>query len=946
MLFDSLTEPVKRALQELGFKEPTPPQTHASSLIAEGLNVLICAPTGSGKTEAAIIPVFNSLIKEGTSGGISVLYITPMRALNRDMMLRLEFWASRLNLKIEVRHGDTPASQRRKQSTSPPNILITTPETLQAILPGERMSKHLRSLKCVIVDEVHNLVESKRGVQLCVGLERLRNLSGEFQLIGLSATLGSPEEASRFLFGPNRAARIIRVDAPKKYEYVIDHPLLGEGEDVSSRGLLAPPELAARLVAINDLIDAHDSVLIFVNSRTVAEMLGEKLCRMRTDVAVHHGSLPREERERVEESFKRGELKALVCTSTLELGIDIGAVDAVIQYMSPRQVTSLIQRVGRSGHSLTRKSDGVIVTVSADDILESSAVILLSQEGRLEPSRPYRNSLDVLAHQTVGYLMDLGAAKSSYIFEEVKKTHPYCNLDSEAFERTVKFLSGLNKIRVDGDMLRKTRSTAEYYFENLSMIPDETRYFVIDATTNQRVGILGDEFMLLKARIGLHFICKGHVWQIEKISDDRKVYVTPVDDPLAAVPGWDGEMLPVPFELAQRTGSLRGTISQMLEIGGIEDAVVQLGGILPAPPSARRKVVEEIKEQKEMSSSVPTDTQIVLEGFQKYLVVHSCFGEAVNRTLGYAFEEVLSWRGLVRNWWADGYRILLELTVDTAEYGLETLKKQLLLFSEGGFDEVFWKAVQRNFPFPGRVKTVAERFGALRRGKYVSHPNLCSLPTRFENTVVYEEALHEIERDLIDLERTREVIHAINSGQLEVATYQAEDKPSPIAYHILYRYLDVPELVAPDSLARTGIQRLKAALLSTVVDLLCFTCRETQRRVVIGELGIKPVCMRCGSTLLSPVFWQTSAIEDLLRKKMNRIGLSKDEQSDLARARRAADLVLAYGRSAVVAQSVYGVGPQTASKILAKMHEDEESFYKDLLDAKLKFISTRQYWDD
>jgi len=942
--FEYLSEPVRTLLRESGIREPTPPQAIASPRILRGENVLLIAPTGSGKTEAAILPLLSRIVSQKQREGISILYVTPLRALNRDMLRRLEVWCSKLGLSIDVRHGDTPPSQRKRQSKNPPDLLVTTPETLQAILPGRRMRENLEMLNAVVVDEVHNLVESKRGVQLAVGLQRLRKVAGEFQLIGLSATVGSPELAGRFLFG-EREHEIVRVEFQKDFKYGIEYPTPDLVDSELAQKTFATPDLAARLSRIASLLESHTSTLVFVNSRTVAEMLGEKLGRLRKDVGVHHGSLPREERERIELAFKTGEAKALVCTSTLELGIDVGAVDLVVQYMSPRQVTSLIQRVGRSGHKIGRTSEGVIIAVSADDVLESSASISEAKNGRLEPTRMYREPLDVLAHQVAGYLMDFEMMDERELLAELRKTHAYSNLSEERLRRVVKYLEELRKLRVDGGIVRRTGNTRDYYFENLSMIPDETRYLVVDVATNQTVGILGEEFILLRAKVGVHFILKGKIWQIEKVSDDRKVYVTPVEDPLAAVPGWDGEMMPVPYGLALRTGHLRRRIGEVIDAQGLESAALVLKEEVPAPTKAIQSVVEEIDEQRRMGVPIPSDELILFEGFQKYLIIHSCFGEAVNRTLGYVLEELLSRRGLIRVWFMDGYRILMELTSNASEIDLKAVSDQLFHMSPEELEETYFIAARRNFPFPGRVKTIAERFGALKRGKYISHPNLCSLPTRFENTPIFEEALQETGRDLIDMEMTKQVLMQVARGSPKVDVFYSKERPSPIAYHILYRYLDVPEAVAPDSLAKTSAQRMKVSIFGTSVQLVCVKCGRVQPPTKVGEVAEEPLCQECRSSLLAPCFWNPRQVELLVRKRLRNDELTKEEREELSKARRAADLVLSYGRRAVIALSVYGIGPQTAARILARMHEEDDEFYRDILEAKLKFVTTRPYWE-
>jgi len=941
--FESLAPTVRGFLVETGIRDPTPPQVQAWPLVARGEDVLVVAPTGSGKTEAALLPLLSRLVSEGHGEGISLLYITPMRALNRDMLKRLQTWCARLGLSVDIRHGDTPQAQRARQSAHPPDVMVTTPETLQAILPGRRMRENLSHLKAVVVDELHNLVESKRGVQLCVGLQRLRKVSPKFQLVALSATVGTPEVAARFLFGEGKRT-IVRAEAPKEFAYAIEYPVPDSSTQSAAKETYSAPDLAARLSRINSLIESHTSTLIFVNSRTVAEMLGEKLARLRNDVGVHHGSLPREERERVEQAFKSGALRALVCTSTLELGIDIGSVDLVVQYMSPRQVTSLVQRVGRSGHRLGRVSKGVLVTVSADDILESSASVLSAAAGRIEPTRPYQNSLDVLAHQIAGYLMDFETMDSDRMIGEIRRAAPFRDLPEDAFLRTASYLAELRKLRFDGKTLSRTRLTREYYYENLSMIPDETRYLVVDVSSNETVGILGEEFVLLKAKAGVHFVIKGKVWQVEQIAEDRKIYVTPVEDPLAAIPGWDGEMLPIPYELAVETGRLRREISEALDRG--DEAVQEVEKKIPGDAAARALVVDQIAEHKKMGAPVPSDRVVLFEGFGKYLIVHLCFGESVNRTFAYVFEEILSRRGLVRVWWLDGYRLLIELTTDTEELDLNAVAKELMGLTPQELEKTYAVAAQRNFPFPARVKFVAERFGALKRGKLIAHPNLCSLPTRFEKTPIFEEALQETGRDLIDMERGKQILTAVAVGGISVETFLSGDRPTPIAYSLLYRYLEVPEAVAPDSLGKSSYQRMKASIFGTEVSLLCVKCGADQGGTTIGELSEEPKCRGCGSGLLFPCYWGTAKLSDLVKKREEKAPLNEEERAELARARRGADLVLSYGKKAVVALTVYGIGPQTASRILAEMHDDEEPFYRDLLEAKIRFVTTRQYWGD
>jgi ATP-dependent helicase Lhr and Lhr-like helicase len=279
-VFNLLAPPVQKALAELGFSEPTLPQTLTFPAVLAGENVLLIAPTGSGKTEAVLLPVFSKLIEEPNSGqkGIRVLYITPLRALNRDMLKRITMWAQKLGLTVEVRHGDTEQKTRRLQAKRPPTMLVTTPETLQAVLPGSQLRQHLRNIEFVVVDEVHDLASSKRGAQLSVALERLQEVTGrEFQRIGLSATVGNPLEIAKYIAGTRRKINIVQASPEKSYRYNVENPSPIEADYEMAGKLETSPEVAARIRRILELVDSHKSTLVFVNSRTLAEVLGHKL---------------------------------------------------------------------------------------------------------------------------------------------------------------------------------------------------------------------------------------------------------------------------------------------------------------------------------------------------------------------------------------------------------------------------------------------------------------------------------------------------------------------------------------------------------------------------------------------------------------------------------------------------------------------------------------------
>ncbi len=342
-------------------------------------------------------------------------------------------------------------------------------------------------MRYVVIDEIHELIDSERGVQLSVALERLREIA-EFQTIGLSATVSKPKLVSRFV---GAEAEILEWRAEKEYEIEVVKP---EPDKELAVKLGVDEEIAGELKFIANAVKEHGSALIFVNTRQTAEALGIKLKKL-IDVEVHHGSLSREARVEAEERFARGELEALICTSSMELGIDIGHVNLVIQYNSPRQAVRLVQRVGRSGHGLGRVSKGYVVAGSFDDVLESVVIVRRAKEGLLEDAEIHFKSLDVLANQICALVLEYGRIDVERAYRIVRRAFPYRNLTFEEFEEICGFLAQIGKIFYDEGEIAARRNTRRYFYENISMIPDEKHYRVVDVSTGRTIGSLDESFL-------------------------------------------------------------------------------------------------------------------------------------------------------------------------------------------------------------------------------------------------------------------------------------------------------------------------------------------------------------------------------------------------------------------------------------------------------------------
>jgi len=948
--FTALGERVRAALSDRGFSTPTEPQRRAIPPLSAGRHGLVVAPTGTGKTETAMLPVFDALAGGGSdtpsapddqgsseSGdrfGIGALYITPLRALNRDMRERLDWWGETLDLAVDVRHGDTTDYQRQQQANDPPDVLVTTPETLQAMLTGSKLRTALADVEHVVVDEVHELAASKRGAQLTVALERLREVAGPFQRIGLSATVGDPAEVGRFLTG-DRGCEIIEVDVGSRLDVDVVRPEVTGADERLASELVTDPEIASHVRAIDELIEAHDSVLVFVNTRQTAEALGSRFKELGTNLGVHHGSLSKAARIEVEDQFKAGELDALLCTSSMELGIDVGHVDHVIQYGSPRQVARLLQRVGRAGHRRDLLSSGTVVTTHPDDTLEALAITRQALDGEVEPAQIHDGSLDTVANQVPGIVMDLGEVQAMKAYDIVSRSYPFRDLDVTEFEQVVRELGDNRVIWIDEerDILEKRRGTWQYFYQNLSMIPDESTYAVEDVASGDQVGTLDEQFVVNFAHPGEVFIQRGEMWRITNVDEEEEVVtVSPIEDPAGEVPSWVGQEIPVPKAVAQEVGELRRVAGRQLQDDAPVDAVAR--DLQRRYEGDRHTIESGLAQLVDHEDPIPDDETVVAEFHGREVVLNACFGHQINETLGRVLSSLVGQRaGATVAMEVDPYRIELELpggvsggdVIDVLETTDPDHVESIIELSLKNADALKFKLAQ-----------VATKFGTLKRwrGSSSNRFGRDRLLSALEDTPIYDEAVREVFHEDLAVEGTRAVLAAIQSGPIAIETVGTR---TPVG---LGGQSSGRELLSPEHADASVIETVRERIRNDRILLFCLHCREWRRKQRVGRVRDQPQCPDCGSTRIAALNpWADEVVSAV------KSGEKDDEQEKMTeRAYRSASLVQSHGKQAVTALAARGVGPHNAARIINKLREDEDEFYRDILTQEREYARTQSFW--
>ncbi|MGZ8501935.1 MAG: DEAD/DEAH box helicase, partial [Candidatus Limnocylindrales bacterium] len=929
------------------FPAPTSAQAEGWAAISAGRHTLIHAPTGSGKTLAAFLWCLDELVRAPSPppsrehpGSVRVLYVSPLKALSYDIERNLRAPLAGIalaagrrgdpvpSISVGLRTGDTSAEERRLLSRRPPDILITTPESLYLLLTSQARES-LRSVEHVIIDEVHAIAGTKRGAHLALSLERLEALRAAdappLQRIGLSATQRPLDTIARFLggTGPGREVRIVDAGTRKPLELSVVVPVedmgrLGEPLPLEEQpgGPAAGPEARVSIwpaihPRILELIRAHRSTIVFCNSRRLAERLAQRLNELAGEelVRAHHGSIAREQRVAIEEALKDGRLPAIVATSSLELGIDMGAVDLVIQVESPTSVARGLQRIGRAGHQVDAPSRGVIFPKYRGDLLEAAVVTERMHAGSIETTTVPRNPLDVLAQQLVAMtVMDRWTVDD--LHATVTRAMPYETLGREAFEGVLAMLAGAYpsdefaelKARVTWDRLTGVvegrRDARVVAVTSGGTIPDRGLYGVFlvgdPGTPGRRVGEL-DEEMVYESRVGEVFTLGASSWRIEEISHDR-VVVSPAPGEPGKLPFWHGDAVGRPIELGRALGAFVGEVEADLGRGprGRTAALARLGEKHDLDALAAENLVAYLEDEREVVGALPTDRRVVVERFRDELgdwrlCLLTPFGGRVHAPWALALEARIGERSgaeVQTIWSDDGIAIRLP---DGELDGID----ELLFPDPDEIEELVVGKVADSALFAARFRENAARALLLpRRRPGTRTPlwqqrqraaDLLAVASRYGSFPILVETYRECLSDVFDLPALREVLGGI--ARREVAVHRVETvHASPFASSLLFDYVaaymyegDAPlaerraqaltldrdllrellgqeelrELLDPAALAdlELALQALSDERRATTVDQL----HDLLRRV--GDLTEAEVAARCAVPATEGVGW-------------------------------------------------------------------------------------------
>jgi len=796
------------------FDGPTPAQSLGWPVIASGANTLIQAPTGSGKTLAAFLYAIDRLT--ATPGeGLRVLYVSPLKALNYDVErnLRGPLAGLQSQLSVAVRTGDTPQKERAAMLRTAPDILITTPESLFLMLTS-RAREVLRTVDTVIIDEVHAVAGTKRGAHMALSLERLQRLVGDrpLQRIGLSATQRPLEEIGRFV-GGGRPVELVDAGVAKKLDLQVVVPVedMRElGSTGQSLDLDAAPTVnsiwPSIYPALLELVREHRSTIVFVNNRRLAERLALRLNELAEEevARAHHGSLAREQRVVIEEDLKAGRIPCLVATSSLELGIDMGAVDLVIQVESPKSVARGLQRIGRAGHTLEAVSKGRIFPKFRADLLESAVVVQRMRAGLIEETQIPRNPLDVLAQQIVGICAE-EEIEVGELHDLVRRAYPFADLSRVQLENVLDMLAGRYpsdefaelRPRIIWDrtagVVRGREGARRLAVTNAGTIPDRGLFGVFIVNGGGRVGEL-DEEMVYEARAGQVIMLGASSWRIEEITRDR-VLVSPAPGVPGAVPFWKGEGVGRPYELGEAIGKFSRELIALSETKATKRLIDEVG----LDPFAARNLLAFLNDQQKATGVVPSDRTVVVERFRDEIgdwrvCILTPFGARVHApwamAVGARLRDSLGIE--VQSIWSDD-GIAFHLPDADAPPATD-----LLVLTSEELDELVLAEVGQTALFGARFRENAARALLIPRRRpgersplwqqRLKAQGLLQVARKYASFPIVLETYRECLQDVFDLPALKKLLHGLRTREIDLVEVESASA-SPFASSLLFDYI-------------------------------------------------------------------------------------------------------------------------------------------------------------
>ncbi len=876
----SLLHPLIRTWLEGKFETLTPPQSMAIPHIHGKENILVSSPTGSGKTITAFLSIINELYNKQMRGTLEdriyCVYVSPLKALANDINKNLKTPLKEITdlaneaagelgpapkIRVAVRSGDTSSYERSRMVKKPPHIFITTPESLALVLSTPKFREKFADVRYLIIDEIHDISDSKRGVLLSLTVERLQQyVAGKLTRIGLSATQAPIEEIGKFLVGfekkedgnwGTRPLKIVEVQKRK----LLDIKVLSPVENMNKFNYEVINTKLQDLLP--SLIKSHNSTIIFTNTRSSTETIVHSLkSRGLENVAAHHGSLSKEVRIDVENKLKTGALKAVVTSTSLELGIDVGYVDLVCQIGSPKTVAKALQRIGRAGHSMVAISKGRVLVYEKDDLVECAVLSRFARDGKIDRIFILKNSLDVLAQTILG----LSLEKKNNVddaYEIVKASYCYHELTREKFVRVLKYISGSEIEGIYGklwydpktDTFGKKKGSRLIYYTNVGTIPPESNYYVKMVGTGYPIGQLSEKFVE-NLRQGDIFILGGKTYQFVKTSG-MEIFVKDAFGRKPTVPSWTGELLPRSYDLSLGIGAFRRKVQRYLlqRDGQPENPVVNVcldpeeegeGSDTNAEVSdfcqelmmeysldlgSVNTILGYIGEQLKFHGALPTDRHVVIEGYIDpkglyNIIFHSPFGRRTNDALSRTYAYVLSNKydiNVRTSLTDDNFLLTLERSIP-----LEELPG---LLKEEELEDTLRKAVKGTELFNQRFRHCATRGLMILRsykGKEISIERQQVKTTKIIRSVegmddfpIVEETYNEILNDAMNITTAKEVLGRMNSGEITTSTVPYNSVPSPFSHNIIL--MGVSDIVLMED--RSSLLReLHAKVLEQALD--------------------------------------------------------------------------------------------------------------------------------